>query len=289
MGATPVLKHGARFVGAACILSGCWGTRIHLGDGAQSTEPDSTSFAPMQDASLPPETTPEETTSNTAEQASSTHDTEPVTDVPSESTAGADGGNECTSGGVAADEVVWIGDSWLKIPGVQQTRVEELARQAGALQADEEYVSLATEASDLAAVVRQYETRKAGLPPKVLIMDGGTWDTIFPSGSEDPVPRVVADFIDFLALVESDGSVQHIIYMLVPELPTIPGVAELRPGLLDACNDSAVPCHFLDLQPLWEGNPDYTSMPDGIQASVQGATVIADEIWSIMQRECIAQ
>jgi hypothetical protein len=53
------------------------------------------------------------------------------------------------------------------------------------------------------------------------------------------------------------------------------------------CAGSTVPCHFLDFQRLWNGHPEYTAS-DGIQASVAGATVIADNIWAIMQEYCIA-
>jgi hypothetical protein len=55
---------------------------------------------------------------------------------------------------------------------------------------------------------------------------------------------------------------------------------------MDSCEQSAVPCHFLDLEPLWQGHPEYTA---GIQASEAGAIVIADEIWAIMEGNCIAQ
>jgi hypothetical protein len=74
----------------------------------------------------------------------------------------------------------------------------------------------------------------------------------------------------------------------MPELPTIPGVATMRPLFEQACAESVVPCHFLDLQPLWLGHPEYTA-PDGIQSSEAGARVIADSIWAIMQDNCIAQ
>jgi hypothetical protein len=200
-----------------------------------------------------------------------------------------DAGTACNPAGVAPDEVVWIGDSWFTIPGTQRTRVEELARQAGTLGAGESYENRAEAASNLAAIVEQYEASKEGDPPRVLIMDGGTWDTIVAAGSPSTVARVIVDFNAFLERVATDGTVQHLIYMLMPELPQIPGVAALRPGLMEACDNSRVPCHFLDLQPLWADHPEYTSMPDGIQASAEGATVIADQIWAIMRRECIAQ
>ncbi|MGD0838660.1 MAG: hypothetical protein ABSB49_18645 [Polyangia bacterium] len=93
-------------------------------------------------------------------------------------------------------------------------------------------------------------------------------------------------FTQHLAKVASDGTVQHIVYFLYPELQTIPGVAALRPGVQQACKDSLTPCDFLDLQPLWA--PEYTAA-DGIDASDAGASLIANQIWTIMQRNCIAQ
>jgi hypothetical protein len=107
-------------------------------------------------------------------------------------------------------------------------------------------------------------------------------------GSAASVTAVASEFEQFLTKVASDGTVEHVVYFLMPELPMISGVAELRPLLRAACSASTVPCHFLDLQPFWEGNPGYTD-GSGFQASVAGATVIADEIWKIMQQNCIAQ
>jgi hypothetical protein len=101
--------------------------------------------------------------------------------------------------------------------------------------------------------------------------------------------RTVDAFEQFLGEVARDGTVENIIYFLVPELPTIAGVAALRPGLLQACEASLVPCHFLDLQPLWKGHSEYMAPENGIQASEAGARVIADSIWAIMKDHCIAQ
>jgi len=63
-------------------------------------------------------------------------------------------------------------------------------------------------------------------------------------------------------------------------------VAKLRPLLRDACEESAVPCHFLDLDPIWQ--PEYTG-DTAIQASDAGGVAIAEAIWDIMQEHCIAQ
>jgi len=83
---------------------------------------------------------------------------------------------------------------------------------------------------------------------------------------------------------------------MVPELPAINGVTALRPPLQQACAQSAVPCHFLDLQPIWAeggvdgglGHPEYTAS-NGILPTTSGARAVAAAIWSTMQSNCIAQ
>src|SRR4051812_38559961 len=85
----------------------------------------------------------------------------------------------CPHGAVQADELLWIGDTWINIPGTQHTRVRDLARAAGAIGPSDDYVDLAAGATTLAMIVDQYATQQAGpTKVKVLIMDGGTWDTI---------------------------------------------------------------------------------------------------------------
>lgn len=204
--------------------------------------------------------------------------------------AAADGGaGPCERGATSPDEVLWIGDSWVTIPGLQHERVRDLARAAGALGKNSDYANLAAPATTISDITAQYSSREAGgIKVRVLIMDGGTWDTLTANGSATSVSRAVAGFKDLLAKVASDGTVEHIVYYLMPELPSIPGVAALRPELTRACAESSVPCHFLDLQPLWSGHPEYTAS-DGIQASEAGATVIGDQIWAIMRAQCIAQ
>jgi len=207
---------------------------------------------------------------------------------------GVSGSNApCPHAQVLASEVLWIGDSWVNDPGTQNSRVRDLARAAGAIGSNDDYTVLAAAAADMAAVAKQYDTRESGATKvKVLIMDGGTWDGIAAQMSGASVPDALdnsaSTFRRFLAKVASDGTVEHIVYYLVPELPSVPGVAMLRPQLQKACVDSAVPCHFIDLQPSWSGHPEYTAL-NGIQSSETGAVVIANLIWTTMQDNCIAQ
>jgi hypothetical protein len=204
-----------------------------------------------------------------------------------DSTSGAIDVDTCLRGQIKASEVAWIGDTWVTIPGTQHTRVRDLARSAGAIGPTEDYTVAAAPYATMAATATQYDTQESTQTKvKVVIMDGGTFDTIQSGGSDASVADVVATFQQFLAQVAADGTVEHVVYYLCPELSGIPGVAALRPPLQQACTASSVPCHFLDLQPLWAGHPEYSS---GIQSSEAGAKVIADAIWSIMQQSCIAQ
>jgi hypothetical protein len=200
-------------------------------------------------------------------------------------------GGACPHAQVKANEVLWIGDSWILVTGSQHTRVRDLARAAGAIGPNDDYVIGAVAASTIAAVVNQYATREAGATKvKVIIMDGGTWDTIVANGSDASVNSVVTTFGQFLSEVAGDGTVQHIIYFLPPELAGIPGVAPLRPLLQQACGASTVPCHFIDLQQqIWTAHPEYTDPNLVFLPTDEGSKAVADAIWAVMQLNCIAQ
>ncbi len=197
------------------------------------------------------------------------------------------GDGRCIRGQVNAEEVLWIGDSWILMPGSQRTRVRDLARIANALGQTEDYVNGAVAGTTMAAIADQYAVREAGATKvKVVLMDGGTWDTIVGNGSAASVTSAANAFTQFLAQVAADGTVTDIVYFLVPELSGIPGVAALRPFVQQACAQSTVPCHFLDLQMIWK--PEYTATGN-VFPNEMGAIVLGDALWAIMQDECIAQ
>lgn len=207
--------------------------------------------------------------------------------------AGSETASTCLQHGqVKATEVLWIGDTWAYLPGSQQTHLLELARAAGALGQDEKYVSLAAASKTMADITNQYNSREAGATKvKVVLMDGGTWDTITGQAALGTAVAKAADgFKQFLAKVASDGTVEHVVYFLCPEHSTIPGVKELRPLMKSACAQSTVPCHFLDLQDTWAGHPEYidTSISLAFPTPLGGQD-IAEKIWGIMQANCIAQ
>ena len=201
----------------------------------------------------------------------------------------SDGGGTCAHAETSAAAVVWLGDSWILIPGNQVTGVRELARTTHAIGPNDAYTIDAAAAATMAAIVSQYITQQAsGTPAQVLIMDGGTWDTLTANGSSASVNTVVTTFGQFLGKVAGDGTVQHIIYFLQPD--SVAGVPALRAPLQQACRTSTVPCHFLNLQDTWSVHPEYIdgSSPVPVPTTAGGAA-IANAIWAIMQANCIAQ
>ena len=63
----------------------------------------------------------------------------------------------------------------------------------------------------------------------------------------------------------------------------------LRPLIQNACNDSPVPCHWLDLLPSFDGRYDDYILADGLNPTPAGARVVAEQIWALIERECLAQ
>jgi lysophospholipase L1-like esterase len=59
--------------------------------------------------------------------------------------------------------------------------------------------------------------------------------------------------------------------------------------MLAECQQSLVPCHFVDNQPLFAGMDASTYTTDGIHPTVAAADLIARQVWERMQADCIAQ
>jgi hypothetical protein len=213
-------------------------------------------------------------------------DTASESETPSDEDTGSDSG-VCSHEEIRPSEVLLIGDSWIAIPG---SRVGELARAAGVIKFNEDYVYRAVVGATIGEIVQQYNsyTTSVDAEVKVVIMNGGAVDTYGALGSEKSISYVAETFSGFLSQLAEDGVALHVIYVLYAEGTAIPGVAELRPPMMAACADSAVPCHFVDLQPLWEGHTGYMSI-ENINPSSAGSDVIAAAIWQTMQDNCIAQ
>jgi len=162
-----------------------------------------------------------------------------------------------------------------------------------ALGMGEDYVDKAVSGSPIATIIKQYTDYQGGATKvKVLLMDGGGIDVMQQGKSMASVNGVVDAVKAHFAKVKADGTVQQIIYYTYPQLPASgPGQdvgPMLQPGLEAACEASPVPCHYLYLEPLFAGHPEYIGS-DSLHPSDAGAKIIGNAIWKIMQDNCIAQ
>jgi hypothetical protein len=205
--------------------------------------------------------------------------------------AGGTAAAACPSGQVPGNAVLVLGDAFIAQDHQITAYLENLAREAGALAAGEryrDYSSLAGNslALDTPSIADQYATGQAEGPVQVVIMDGGGADVLLGSCDDPPAPdceimvNAVAAADELLAQMAQDA-IEHVIWFFYPD----PSDAELRakvdvlrPLLQDACESSAAPCHWLDLQPTFaEHESEYLF------------TATAAAIWSTMQAYCIAQ
>ncbi|HEY3499571.1 MAG TPA: hypothetical protein VGK73_33000 [Polyangiaceae bacterium] len=218
------------------------------------------------------------------------------------SDAGAAGAGACVSGELEGNQVVVLGDTFMALSHRITAGVEELARAAGALPESQRYRDASTIVNNALAVngngiLNQYGRAVAEAPVAVVIMNGGGAD-VLAGTCEDPaagtcpfVSSAAAGAGDLFARMASDG-VAHVIYAFYPD-PVDAGVREkmdaLRPEVEAACGRSPVPCHFLDLRPVFEGRyADYIAA-DGLNPTAAGSLAAASAIWATMQEHCVAQ
>jgi hypothetical protein len=205
----------------------------------------------------------------------------------------------CATGQVAGDEVLFLGDR-LMSTGEIRTNLEALAREAGALAAGENYrdntdPDINWLAQDGNAILEQYATAAAQAPVRVVITDGGGTDIL--SSSCEPLdsscPTIENAVAGAEALFErlAEDGVLHAVYVFYPDIPDAQLRAEtdvLRPLMQQACSDSPLPCHFLDLRPVFADHPEFLS-GGGLSPTSEGARATAEAIWSLMRERCIAQ
>jgi len=217
--------------------------------------------------------------------------------------AGANGAPEaCSMGEVSGDQVLVLGDVFVAQTHAIVTELEALAQEAGALGSSEHYRdysspnqnSLSIEGALLA---NRYAAARDEAEVKVVVMNGGGTDALARScGVGSPTPdcpfvlEVVAGANQLLSQMASDG-VEDVVWFYYPN-PTDPQLlAELdvlRPLLQDACAQSPVACHWLELQPTFEGHFSEYMQSDFVPTT-EGARAAATAIWATMERECIAQ
>jgi lysophospholipase L1-like esterase len=200
---------------------------------------------------------------------------------------------------LVANDVLLIGDSYLEIPNQEFNReLSRLARAAGMIGENEIFRDRAISGTRLAGgfspIPQQYANAQAQAPARVLVMDGGGND-IIQSGCEScaGVTNAIAAADALFQQVAEDGTVEQIIFFYYPDFPNFPALRAdamdfMRPRLQSICEDSSVPCEFIDLRPLFVGHPEFTG-PDNLHPSVAGSRTTAQAVFSVLEASPIAQ
>lgn len=215
--------------------------------------------------------------------------------------AGAGGGDRggaggkppgtCEKGQVEGAEVVIMGESFYAIaPQYIQKRLEDNARKAGALGANESYRNVAVSGQNMnyIATTEWTAATQGGASVKLVIMDGGGIDCL--GGGCPMCSNTFKTLLDKMAA----AGVKDVIYTRYPEPGAPPGSnASLKacldstmPGMQTTCEGSTSPvCHWVDLRPVFVAG-DTT---DGLHPTQSGGDHVGDLIWSEMVKKCLAQ
>jgi hypothetical protein len=180
--------------------------------------------------------------------------------------------------------VLIVGDSYF--PAANSEIPNELRRLSGA-----NYRDVSVPGTKMAAIAMSY-TRNRTPQPKVVIMDGGGNDILQNPGCAPGCAQemqAVADARNFLKQMATDG-VQDVVFLFYYDMPALKaGLDWMRPQMRTECEQSPVPCHFVDVQPLFAGMDASTYTVDGIHPNKASADIIAGAVWSRMQQDCVAQ
>lgn len=207
----------------------------------------------------------------------------------------------CTRGDVTGDEVVVLGDVFVSQTHEIPAQLEALARENGALGADESYRDYSSATANTLTIsgrllVDRFAEAQAESPVRVVIMNGGGADMLVRSCPSIPTAScaLMVEAVDraeqLLARMAADG-VEDVVWFYYPGPGDTDLAAELevlRPLLIDVCAQSSVACHWVELKPTFEGHYDEYMQGDFIP-STRGAEVAAAVIWATMQQACIAQ
>lgn len=191
---------------------------------------------------------------------------------------------------IKGSEVLVIGDSFIALSHDITKRLQENARKAGILAANDSFRDNSVSGTLLnggtsPTIPQQYANGVTAGKVKYVIMDGGGNDCMM--GSVDGASNA---FKTLIKKMESDGLLK-VFYMFYPDAQgglagTLnPNLTKLRPLISDTVLNSKSPKgYFFDLRPTFSGKYSQYILSDGIHPTQAGSYAAADAIWAEMQK-----
>lgn len=198
--------------------------------------------------------------------------------------------SNCTSASQSNDQRVVLGDSFFATETPLASVLGETSRYR-------DYARLHFNALALGGrgLEDQYLLARAAGPVDTVVMNGGGADVL--AGACETLDacslltEAAAAARELFQRFARDG-VGQVLYVSYPD-PLPPAVRErmdaLRPLLEDACRRSSVPCHFLDLRPVFAGHYATYIQPDGLHPTVEGTEVVANTIGVALDALCLGR
>jgi hypothetical protein len=206
----------------------------------------------------------------------------------------------CTPANLEPSDVLILGDVLIEL-SVFTRQLEQAAMAAGLLTMGQHYRDNAMAASSFFApgaysFDNQYSNARADGPARVIVMDGGATDVLngpcagMLTADCPAAQAAVVGAEQLFARFAKDG-VEDVVYFFYGDAvgnPTLQdGLNLMRRLLQNVCGRSPVPCHWLDLRPVFAGHPEYVGA-DGLVFTEAGATAAAAATFAFMQKQCVA-
>lgn len=218
--------------------------------------------------------------------------------------SGSAGAPTCEKGTTKGKDVLLIGDSFIALSHDITKDLIALARADGALAASDSYRDNSVSGTQLHGgispqIPQQYVNGEKDAPAKVVVMDGGGNDMLNNTCSDPPTEscQAIQDAVtavkDLFTQMGKDG-VETVVYFFYPEnqknATQKAKVDVLRTQLQGVCYSSVSPkCYGVDLRPVFDGHFTEYVLSDGIHPTAAGSQASSEAIWSVMQKNCIAQ
>ncbi len=205
----------------------------------------------------------------------------------------------CTPSNWAGADVLILGDVLIEL-SIYTAQLEKAAVAAGSLASGEHYRNQAAGKSSLLAtgpmsIDSEYTTARANGPARVIVMDGGATDVLTGQcagmlNADCPAAQAAVSGAEQLFARFAQDGVEHVVYFFygdpVDNEALKDGLDLMRGLLQNACGRSPVPCHWLDLRPVFSGHDEYVGA-EGLVFTDAGATAAAAASYSFMQAQCV--